>query len=139
MIERFLEAQSNGVYETALREIARDGYKSSHWMWYIFPQLDGLSFSPMGEKYSIKDFYEAKEYVSDPVLYQRLLMISYAVLNIEGHSIDYIFQYPDDLKFKSCMTLFRLVCPNEPVFQLNLEKYFNGEMCEYTKNKFYRT
>ena len=137
MVERFLAAQDNGVYETALREISKDGYKSSHWMWYIFPQLKGLGFSATAEKYGIQDFLEAKEYVENPLLYQRLLTMSYAVFNVEGRSADYIFEYPDDLKFKSCMTLFHLICPDEPIFQLNLEKYFDGKLCEFTRNKFY--
>ena len=137
MIERFLEAQANGVYETALSEISKDGYKSSHWMWYIFPQLKGLGFSRMAEKYSIENFIEANEYVNNTILYQRLLNISQAVFDINDKTIDYIFDYPDNLKFQSCMTLFALICPDEPIFQLNLDKYFNGEMCEYTQNKFY--
>ena len=124
-LSRFLEAQKNS-YDTALREI-RAGRKRSHWMWYIFPQIQGLGFSSTAQYYAICDLQEAKDYLAHPVLGARLKEISSALLDLEGLSASEIFGYPDDLKLRSCMTLFRMADLNEPIFLEVLEKYYDGK------------
>ena len=105
-LSRFLKAQEYD-YDQALREI-RAGRKRSHWMWYIFPQIQGLGFTRTSEFYAIRDLDEAKAYLADPVLGARLKEISSALLDLDGLSASEIFGYPDDLKLRSCMTLFCL-------------------------------
>jgi uncharacterized protein (DUF1810 family) len=124
-LKRFLEAQEND-FETALAEIRR-GRKQSHWMWYIFPQIAGLGFSPTSKFYAIKDRAEAEFYLSHPVLGARLIEISEALLEIDGKTANQIFGSPDDVKLKSSMTLFGALDDTNPVFQRVLDKYFNGE------------
>ena len=124
-LSRFLKAQEHD-YEQALREI-RSGRKRTHWMWYIFPQIQGLGFSSTAQYYAIRDLEEAKEYLAHPVLGARLKEISSALLDLEGLSASEIFGYPDDLKLRSCMTLFRMADLNEPIFLEVLEKYYDGE------------
>ena len=109
-LDRFLKAQK-GDYEIVLSEI-KDGQKRSHWMWYIFPQIDGLGFSSMSIRYAIKSIDEAKEYLNHPVLGARLLECARAVIDVEGRSIAEIFGSPDDLKLRSCATLFASVSHN---------------------------
>ena len=122
---RFLKAQEQD-YEQALREI-RSGRKRSHWMWYIFPQIQGLGFSPTAQYYAIRDLQEARDYLAHPVLGTRLKEISSALLDLNGLSASEIFGYPDDLKLRSSMTLFRMADLNEPVFLEVLEKYYDGK------------
>ncbi len=122
---RFLKAQEHD-YERALGEI-RAGRKRSHWMWYIFPQIQGLGFSSTAQYYAICDLQEAKDYLAHPVLGARLKEISSALLDLEGLSASEIFGYPDDLKLRSCMTLFRMADLNEPIFLEVLEKYYDGK------------
>ena len=124
-LSRFLKAQEHD-YEQALSEI-RSGRKSSHWMWYIFPQIQGLGFSSTAQYYAIRDLQEAKDYLAHPVLGARLKEISSALLDLEGLSASEIFGYPDDLKLRSCMTLFRMADLDEPIFLEVLEKYYDGE------------
>ena len=124
-LSRFLKAQEHD-YEQALHEI-RSGRKRTHWMWYIFPQIQGLGFSSTAQYYAIRDIEEAKEYLAHPVLGARLKEISSALLDLEGLSASEIFGYPDDLKLRSCMTLFRMADLNEPIFLEVLEKYYDGE------------
>ena len=124
-LSRFLKAQEYD-YEQALSEI-RGGRKRSHWMWYIFPQIQGLGFSSTAQYYAIRDLQEAKDYLAHPILGARLKEISSALLDLEGLSASEIFGYPDDLKLRSSMTLFRLADLNEPIFLEVLEKYYNGE------------
>ena len=124
-LSRFLKAQEYD-YEQALSEI-RGGRKRSHWMWYIFPQIQGLGFSSTAQYYAIRDLQEARDYLAHPVLGARLKEISSALLDLEGLSASEIFGYPDDLKLRSSMTLFRLADLNEPIFLEVLEKYYNGE------------
>lgn len=124
-LSRFLKAQEQD-YEQALREI-RSGRKRSHWMWYIFPQIQGLGFSPTAQYYAIRDLQEARDYLAHPVLGARLKEISAALLDLDGLSASEIFGYPDDLKLRSSMTLFRLADLNEPVFLEVLEKYYDGK------------
>ncbi len=124
-LSRFLKAQEQD-YEQALREI-RSGRKRSHWMWYIFPQIQGLGFSPTAQYYAIRDLQEARDYLAHPVLGARLKEISSALLDLNGLSVSEIFGYPDDLKLRSSMTLFRMADLNEPVFLEVLEKYYDGK------------
>lgn len=124
-LSRFLKAQEQD-YEQALREI-RSGRKRSHWMWYIFPQIQGLGFSPTAQYYAIRDLQEARDYLAHPVLGARLKEISSALLDLDGLSASEIFGYPDDLKLRSSMTLFRMADLNEPVFLEVLEKYYDGK------------
>lgn len=122
-LERFVDAQEC-VYPLALQEI-KSGRKYSHWMWFIFPQLDGLGTSPIARMYAIRDLDEARAYLSHPVLGPRLLECSRAVLAVEGRSAYQIFGSPDDLKLRSCMTLFDVVEP-AGVFSDVLQKYYQG-------------
>lgn len=130
-LERFRTAHA-ASYETALQEI-RSGIKQSHWMWYIFPQLQGLGSSDTARYYAIRDREEAVAYWDDPILSGHLLEISRELLKLNS-PIDWILGYPDDLKLKSCMTLFWLVT-GENTFKEVLDKFYSGKMDEYTKQK----
>jgi uncharacterized protein (DUF1810 family) len=127
---RFVSAQQDD-YEQALSEI-RSGKKRSHWMWYIFPQIDGLAFSSTSKYYAIKSIEEAKAYLTHSVLGPRLLECAEAVVQIEGRSARDIFGSPDDLKLRSCATLFACVSPTGSVFERLLEKYYCGERDQKT-------
>jgi uncharacterized protein (DUF1810 family) len=118
-------------YEQALSEI-RSGKKRTHWMWYIFPQIDGLAFSSTSKRYSIKSVEEAKAYLDHPILGPRLLECTEAVIYIEGRSATEIFGSPDDLKLRSCATLFAYVLPPGSVFDRLLNKYYRGGRDEKT-------
>ena len=124
-LDRFLKAQA-GSYDAALREI-RDGRKRSHWIWYIFPQIQGLGFSSTSQFYAITDLGEAKAYLADHLLRERLLEISGALLELPSSDPSAVMGYPDDLKLKSSMTLFELAEPDCPVFPAVLEKFYGGE------------
>jgi uncharacterized protein (DUF1810 family) len=123
-LNRFVRAQEDD-YERALSEITT-GQKRTHWMWYIFPQLDGLAFSPTAKRYSIKSVEEARAYLEHPILGPRLLNCAEAVVGVEGRSATEIFGSPDDLKLKSCATLFSCVASPGSVFDRVLEKYYRG-------------
>ena len=129
-LSRFIKAQQYD-YDQALKEI-RAGRKRSHWMWYIFPQIQGLGFSSTAQYYAIRDLDEAKEYLAHPVLGARLKEISSALLELEGLSASEIFGYPDDLKLRSSMTLFRLADLDCDIFEKVLEKYYDGKPDERT-------
>ena len=124
-LNRFVRAQAED-YERALAEI-RSGRKRSHWMWYIFPQIAGLGFSSMSQRYSIKSLAEARAYLEHLQLGHRLVECAEAALNVEGRSALEIFSSPDDMKLKSCATLFASVSPPDSVFARLLDKYFQGE------------
>jgi len=124
-LNRFLQAQEDD-YQRALSEV-KDGRKRSHWMWYIFPQYEGLGFSPTARLYSIKSVAEARAYLNHPVLGQRLTECFEAALSVEGKSAHEIFGSPDDMKLKSCATLFAYVSPPGSLFERLLDKYFQGE------------
>jgi uncharacterized protein (DUF1810 family) len=124
-LARFVEAQARD-YNQALAEI-KAGRKRSHWIWYVFPQIDGLGFSSMSRRYAIKSVDEARAYLAHPVLGPRLVEICDAALAVEGKSAYEIFGSPDDMKLKSCATLFASVSPPESVFERLLDKYFQGE------------
>jgi uncharacterized protein (DUF1810 family) len=124
-LNRFTIAQQN-IYDSALAEL-RSGRKRTHWMWYIFPQIDGLGHSTTSKHYAIKSLEEARQYLNHPVLGKRLLECAEAVYAVEGRSVSEIFGYPDNLKLKSSMTLFASVAAPGSVFFRVLDKYFNGE------------
>ena len=129
-LSRFLEAQKHS-YASALSEI-RNGRKRSHWMWYIFPQIAGLGFSSTAQYYAIRDLSEARAYLEEPVLRSRLLEISSALLELPGDDATQILGWPDDLKLRSCMTLFLHADPSIPVFQQVLDKFYAGSEDERT-------
>ncbi len=131
-LSRFLKAQEHD-YDIAIAEI-RSGHKRSHWIWYIFPQIAGLEYSSTAEYYAIKDKAEAEEYMADPVLSERLVEISNALLELDSNDAGDVMGYPDDLKLKSSMTLFSLVSDN-PVFQKVLDKFYGGEKCQFTVDR----
>ena len=124
-LSRFHQAQRRD-YAGALAEI-RAGRKRSHWIWYIFPQIQGLGYSSMAQYYAIQDLDEARAYLADPVLRERLLEISGALLELEDSDPSRIMGYPDDLKLRSSMTLFALAEPSCPVFTDVLRKFYDGE------------
>ena len=123
-LDRFVQAQK-GDYDKALAEI-KSGRKRSHWMWYIFPQIDGLAFSSTSKRYSIKSADEARAYLDHPILGRRLLECTEAVICIEGRSAAEIFGSPDDLKLRSCATLFACIQPPGSVFDRLIGKYYRG-------------
>ena len=124
-LRRFTSAQE-GIYDSVLAEL-KSGQKRTHWMWFIFPQIEGLGHSTASKYYAIKSIEEARQYLNHPVLGTRLLECAETVLAIEGRSISEIFGYPDDLKLKSSMTLFASVADPRSVFVRILDKYFQGE------------
>lgn len=124
-LSRFTKAQE-GIYNNVLAEL-RKGEKRTHWMWFIFPQIEGLGHSSTSRYYAIKGMEEARQYLKHPVLGQRLLECTEAVLGVEGRSASEIFGYPDDLKLKSSMTLFAQVAGSQPLLGRVLDKYFHGE------------
>lgn len=129
-LSRFTNAQKHD-YETALAEI-RSGRKRSHWMWYIFPQIQGLGRSQTAQFYAIRDLGEAAAYLNDPYLGKNLREISKALLEIEGSSASQIFGSPDDMKLRSSMTLFTLASQDNQIFRDVLAKYYHGKMDERT-------
>jgi uncharacterized protein (DUF1810 family) len=124
-LERFVEAQAD-CYEQVTREL-RAGLKTSHWMWFIFPQIAGLGRSEMARRYAISSLAEAAAYLEHPVLGKRLRDCTQLVNAVEGRSIDQILGYPDNLKFRSSMTLFAKAGADDRVFRDALAKYFGGE------------
>jgi uncharacterized protein (DUF1810 family) len=124
-LSRFVRAQE-GEYDRALSEL-RGGRKRSHWMWYIFPQLEGLGSSEISRRYAIRSIDEARAYLDHPVLGPRLQECVEAVLGVEGRSAHEIFGSPDDMKLRSCATLFARASPPGSLFERLLEKYFGGE------------
>ena len=133
-LERFIKAQEHS-YQIALKEI-ENGKKCSHWMWFIFPQIDGLGLSSISKDYSIKNSQEAKDYLNHNILGKRLIEITTVLMKLENSSARSIFGYPDDFKLKSSMTLFKIVSPDNKIFSDVLVKYFNDELCEYTEKYF---
>jgi uncharacterized protein (DUF1810 family) len=125
-LRRVVEAQ-NGVYEQVCSEL-REGRKSSHWMWFIFPQVRGLGHSPTAERFAISSKQEAEAYLSHSILGPRLRECARLVMQVSGRSIEQIFGYPDHLKFKSSMTLFAQVVGDNQVFVDALQKYCGGEL-----------
>jgi len=130
-LSRFTNAHHND-YDRALREI-KNGRKRSHWMWYIFPQVQGLGFSSTAYFYGIRDLDEAKAFLRDPYLGGNLIEISTALLSLDTNNPTQVFGYPDDLKLKSCMTLFKFASDEPSVFDKVLDKYYNGTIDYQTK------
>lgn len=129
-LNRFVDAQAN-VYEEVLREL-RIGQKDSHWMWFVFPQLKGLGHSPTADFYGMASLAEAQAYLVHPVLGVRLRECTQLVLDVEDRTALEIFDSPDNLKFRSCMTLFE-ACGDQPqLFTAALWKYFDGQVDERT-------
>jgi uncharacterized protein (DUF1810 family) len=124
-LQRFVDAQAP-VYSKVLAEL-RAGRKQSHWMWFIFPQVAGLGRSEMAQKYAIGSTDEAAAYLAHPVLGPRLRECAQLVAEIDDKPIEEIFGSPDDRKFQSSMTLFADVAPDEAVFQVNLDTYYDGQ------------
>lgn len=124
-LQRFLDAQEP-VYPQVLAEL-RAARKASHWMWFVFPQLAGLGGSPMARRYAISSLDEARAYLAHPVLGPRLRECSELVLRAAQPDVHRIFGSPDDLKFRSCMTLFQRAATQEPVFGACLDRYFGGQ------------
>ena len=129
-LQRFLDAQKDH-YFIALREM-KEGAKRSHWIWYIFPQIQGLGFSSTAQYYAIENLEEAKAYLADPVLRERLLEISNALLALDSCDPSEVMGYPDDLKLRSSMTLFSLAEPECTVFRDVLDKFYGGREDERT-------
>jgi uncharacterized protein (DUF1810 family) len=129
-LERFISAQEP-VYSTVVSEL-RNGKKASHWMWFIFPQIDGLGSSPTARHYAIRSLDEANAYLAHPVLGSRLIECTGLVNNVDGKSLREIFGSPDDMKFHSSVSLFSLIESRESAFERALNKYFNGELDERT-------
>ena len=124
-LNRFISAQEDD-YERAFGEI-KNGRKRSHWMWYIFPQIDGLGSSAMSRRYSIKSLAEARAYLDHPVLGARLTALVEVLLKLEGRSANEIFGFTDEKKLRSCVTLFAAVSEPDSVFHRLLDEYFHGE------------
>lgn len=129
-ISRFVNTQSL-YYDSALKEI-KAGKKTTHWMWFIFPQLKELGYSETAKYYGISGLDEAREYMKNKILRDRLIEISKALLELDSNNAEEIFGWPDHMKLKSCMTLFEVVEPENEVYKEVLGKFFNGERCEKT-------
>jgi uncharacterized protein (DUF1810 family) len=124
-LQRFLDAQ-DGAFDRALSEL-RAERKRSHWMWFIFPQISGLGSSAMARRFAIRDLAEARAYLAHPVLGPRLQAVAKAALAIKGKTAAEIFAYPDDLKLRSCATLFAQVSEEGSPFQQILTAFFDGK------------
>jgi len=129
-LNRFIDAQ-RVVYSDVLEEL-RSGRKRTHWMWFVFPQLAGLGRSETARFYAISGAAEAVAYLHDPLLGARLLECTRTVLEHSGKSVTAMFGSPDDMKLRSCMTLFASVAPEQVCFQQLLDRFFNGEPDEKT-------
>ena len=129
-LERFVEVQARCIDD--VQKELREGRKRSHWMWFIFPQLKGLGYSAMANFYGIGSRKEAEAYLAHPVLGPRLRSCTSLVMQAEGRSIAEIFTDPDDMKFRSSMTLFAAVDSESELFKNALKKYFAGQPDEKT-------
>lgn len=132
-VERFVEA-NNKMYATALSEI-RSGRKSSHWIWYIFPQMRGLGHSPNAQFYGIESITEARAFLNHPILGAHLLEITNAMLAHKGKDALAILGPIDSMKLRSSMTLFDILCPND-IFAEVLDVFYEGNRCKHTLRKF---
>lgn len=125
-LERFVAAQdAGGTYETAVAEL-RAGYKRSHWMWFVFPQIAGLGRSATARRYAVASLAEAEAYLSHPILGPRLVEAAGILLGLSGHDPEAVFGGIDSIKLRSSMTLFARADPDSPVFRGVLERYFGG-------------
>ncbi|MDM3886379.1 DUF1810 domain-containing protein [Pseudomonas sp. BCRC 81390] len=124
-LERFVEAQ-NRVYDQVMQEL-QAGHKRSHWMWYVFPQLAGLGRSAMAERYALAGIDEARAYLAHPLLGPRLQACLSALLQHRDKSARAVLGSPDDLKLRSCLTLFARAAPDNPLFQRALAQFYDGK------------
>jgi uncharacterized protein (DUF1810 family) len=125
-LQRFAAAQdAAGTYDRATAEL-RSGRKTSHWMWFIFPQIAGLGYSPASRTYAISSLDEARAYLAHPVLGARLIECATILTRVPGRSAEQILGEVDALKLRSCITLFMHAAPGEPVFGQVLDRYFDG-------------
>ena len=124
-LARFVDAQG-ATYPQALQEL-KAGYKCNHWMWFIFPQVAGLGFSAMAQRFAISGLDEARAYLQHPVLGERLRVCTAAVNAVTGRTAHQVFGSPDDMKFRSSMTLFGRAEPAEPAFRTAMERYFDEQ------------
>jgi uncharacterized protein (DUF1810 family) len=125
-LQRFVAAQdASGTYDRATAEL-RGGRKTSHWIWFIFPQIAGLGYSPASRTYAITSLDEARAYLAHPVLGPRLIECAEIVTQVPGRSAEQIFGEIDAMKLRSCVTLFMHAGPGEPVFRQVLDQYFDG-------------
>jgi len=136
-LERFVHAQA-GVFEQVCAEL-QDGEKQSHWMWFIFPQVQGLGGGPMARKFAISGLDEAAAYLRHPVLGRRLRECTQLVCRVEGRSIEQILRHPDNLKFRSSMTLFAQATADNQLFVDALARYCDGEFDPRTLQQLGRT
>ena len=132
-LQRFVDAQ-DGVYPQVLAEL-RAGHKRTHWIWFVFPQIEGLGTSPTAREFAISGRAEAAAYLAHPVLGPRLRACTQLLLEAPERSITTILGSPDDLKFRSSMTLFAEVAADKEVFLAALEEFYNGERCALTLQK----
>jgi uncharacterized protein (DUF1810 family) len=124
-LQRFVDAQAP-VFDQVLDEL-RAGRKRTHWMWFIFPQIAGLGSSPIAQRYAISGRAEAEAYLAHPTLGSRINQCTQLVNDVVNRTVDEIFGYPDNLKFRSSVTLFAGVAPGVQVFRAALDKYFAGQ------------
>ena len=129
-ISRYIKAQER-THAAALREL-QNGYKSSHWSWWEIPQIIGLGMTSTSREYAIKNLAEAKEFLKNDILRSHLMELCEALLSLDTNDAEYVMGYPDDLKLRSCMTLFQAADPDCRTFQTVLDKYFNGKPDERT-------
>ena len=129
-LDRFVQAQA-GTYESALREL-RDGRKTGHWIWFIFPQVAGLGRSEVSRFYAIESLGEAQAYLAHPVLGPRLRECAAALLSVPGRTAERILGGIDALKVRSSMTLFHRAAPDEPIFRQVLDRFYGGVEDELT-------
>lgn len=134
-LQRFVAAQdAGGTYDRATAEL-RAGRKTSHWMWFVFPQVAGLGYSPASRTYAISSLDEARAYVAHPVLGARLIECATILAGLPGRTAEQIFGEVDALKLRSCITLFIRAAPGEPVFRQVLDQYFGGEPDSATEQR----
>jgi uncharacterized protein (DUF1810 family) len=124
-LARFITAQDPHL--DRIRAELAAGAKRTHWMWFVFPQLTALGRSPMAQHYGIADLAEARAYLADPILGPRLVELTEIINSVQGRTAHQIFGDPDDLKFRSSMTLFAQAAPGEPAFRQALARYYGGE------------
>ena len=134
-LQRFVAAQdAGGTYDHAAAEL-RAGRKTSHWMWFIFPQIAGLGYSPASRTYAITSLDEARAYLAHPVLGARLIDCAAILTGLAGRTAEQIFGEVDAMKLRSSITLFIHAAPREPVFRQVLDQYFGGEPDSATENR----
>ena len=134
-LQRFVAAQdAGGTYDHAAAEL-RAGRKTSHWMWFIFPQIAGLGYSPASRTYAITSLDEARAYLAHPVLGARLIDCAAILTGLAGRTAEQIFGEVDAMKLRSSITLFMHAAPREPVFRQVLDQYFGGEPDSATENR----